>query len=220
MHVEEAMTKNVVCCEASDTLDHAAQLMWTHDCGCLPVCSHDQGEHHALGVITDRDICMCALFRHEPLSSMTVGQAMAKQLQSCRPSDSLLGVHRVMSEMRLRRLPVLDRGGNLIGMITLSDLARRSGPEFTDEAQATSVKDTLAMICEPSTRVAMQTAPGEQEAAPRVDDGMPLDREPVNYEPDRSGTLGSIASVKSEAQGGPPDGDGPRPPHPTYRFGR
>jgi CBS domain-containing protein len=148
MYVEDVMTKTVACCDAADSLEYAAQLMWTTDCGSLPVCSHQDGRHHAIGMITDRDICMSALFEHKPLASVKVGEAMAKQLLSCQPNDRLRDAERTMRETRVRRLPVLDGSGSLIGMITLSDLARRATEDFHDRSEV-DVKDTLATICKP-----------------------------------------------------------------------
>jgi CBS domain-containing protein len=58
--------------------------MWDHDCGCLPVCGGD-GATRVVGVITDRDICMHALFQSKPLQELRVSEGMAKQVQVCRP---------------------------------------------------------------------------------------------------------------------------------------
>ena len=64
MRVEQLMSRPVHCCRPEDTLACAAQLMWDHDCGCVPVVAAD-GTGLA-GIITDRDICMCAYFQNKP----------------------------------------------------------------------------------------------------------------------------------------------------------
>ena len=66
MRVDQIMTEQVSWCGTEDSLAQAAQLMWNHDCGCLPVCSGN-GENRVVGVVTDRDICMSALFMSKPL---------------------------------------------------------------------------------------------------------------------------------------------------------
>jgi CBS domain-containing protein len=154
MRVEQLMARPVHCCRQEDTLARAAQLMWEHDCGCLPVCGGD-GLARVAGVITDRDICMCALFQNKPLQQLRVSEAMAKQIQVCRPSDSLAKAERMMRDARVRRLPVVDEEDVLVGMISLADLAQeaaRKRSAAAPEVTETEVGDTLAAICEPLHR--------------------------------------------------------------------
>jgi CBS-domain-containing membrane protein len=154
MQVEHLMSKQVVCCSPEDSLSRAAQLMWDHDCGCLPVCTGN-GASRVSGVITDRDICMSALFQGRALAELKVADAMSRQVYTCRPTDSLADVERIMSEARIRRLPVVDAEGSLVGMITLADLAREAERESTYPRRAISGQEiglTLASICQPATR--------------------------------------------------------------------
>jgi CBS domain-containing protein len=154
MRVEQLMTKQVKSCGPDDALDRAAQLMWDTDCGCLPVCCGD-GVNRVIGVITDRDICMSALFQGKALRELRVSDAMSKQLQVCRRSDSLASAEKTMCEARIRRLPVVDDQGALIGMLTLADLAREAARESTTpkrEITENEVGDTLAAICQPSAQ--------------------------------------------------------------------
>lgn len=148
MEVGEVMTTQVQSCAPEDSLEHAAQLMWEHDCGCLPVCTGSDGETRTIGVITDRDICMCALFEGAPLSQLRVTQAMAKQVLGCQPDDSLEQAARVMQGARVRRLPVLSARGDLLGMVSLADLAREAERERR-EAAVSAIGHTFAAIVEP-----------------------------------------------------------------------
>jgi CBS domain-containing protein len=153
MQVERLMTKQVKSCSPSDTLERAAQLMWDGDCGCLPVCAGD-GINRVVGMITDRDICMSALFEGKALRELTVSGAMAKQLLSCKAGDALTDAEKTMREARIRRLPVLDEQGALIGIIGLADLAREAARERSaakQEITESEVGDTLAAICESSS---------------------------------------------------------------------
>jgi CBS-domain-containing membrane protein len=154
MQVEHLMSKQVVSCTPEDSLARAAQLMWDHDCGCLPVCLADD-THRVTGVITDRDICMHALFEGRPLAEMRVADAMSRQLYTCKPSDSLADVERIMCEAKIRRLPVVNAEGSLVGMITLADLAREAERESAYPRRAISGQEiglTLASICQPAAR--------------------------------------------------------------------
>jgi CBS-domain-containing membrane protein len=152
MRVEQIMARPAQYCRTEDTL--AAQLMWDHDCGCLPVSGGD-GATRVVGMITDRDICMCALFHNEPLQNLRVSHAMARQVQACKPGDSLADAERTMRAARIRRLPVVDDDGTLVGMISLADLAQEASRESTattQEISETEVGDTLAAICRPLHR--------------------------------------------------------------------
>jgi CBS domain-containing protein len=151
MQVGDVMTKQVQCCSPEDSLAHAARLMWDHDCGCLPVCSGGDGGVRTVGMITDRDVCMCALFEHAPLSELRVGQAMTRHVLGCQPGDSLEQAERVMQSGRVRRLPVLNPQGDLLGVVSLADLAREAEREGGSrivgrDIVAADVGHTLAAI--------------------------------------------------------------------------
>jgi CBS domain-containing protein len=132
MPVEQVMTRPVHCCRPEDTLARAAQLMWDYDCGCLPVIGSN-GAERVVGMVTDRDVCMCALFEGSPLGAIKVSRAMAKQVQAWRPDDSLADAERVMREARVRRLPVVDEIDMLVGMVSLADVAQAAERESRAE---------------------------------------------------------------------------------------
>lgn len=156
MRVEEVMSKQVHCCRPEDSLAHAAQLMWEHDCGSVPVCAaSDGGPNRVVGMITDRDICMNALFKGKALSDLAVGEAMSRQVHSCRPGDSLYHAEKIMRDSRIRRLPVLSEQGAPVGMLSLADLAREAARERAGtrhEITATEIGDTLASISQSAAR--------------------------------------------------------------------
>jgi CBS domain-containing protein len=154
MRVEQLMTKQVHTCGPEDTLERAAQLMWDYDCGSLPVCSGD-GPSKAVGMITDRDIAMCAMFHPKSLRELPVSEAMARNLRVCRPTDSVEDAESVMRDAQVRRLPVVDSDERVVGMISLADLAREAARESggaPQEITETQVGDTLAAICAAPTR--------------------------------------------------------------------
>jgi CBS domain-containing protein len=151
MRVAEIMTQAVQICRPEDTLEDVAQLLWDHDCGCLPVVSGN-GAMRVVGLITDRDVCMCALFHKKPLADLDASEAMSKQVFACRPSNAVSVAEKLMGGARIRRLPVLDEEDRLVGMLSLADLAcnaaqqaRQPRPPLTE----TEVGDTLAAICQP-----------------------------------------------------------------------
>lgn len=121
MQIESVMTCKVRFCRKDDSLEEAARVMWDADCGCLPVVDHC-GE--LVGVITDRDICMAAYRRGEPLRQLRVADAMTKTVIICRAEDSTQHAERLMSTHRVRRLPVVGGRGELVGMLSRTDIAR------------------------------------------------------------------------------------------------
>jgi CBS domain-containing protein len=148
--VAEIMTPHVYTCRVGDTLDRAARLMWDHDCGAIPVLD-DRG--HTVSMVTDRDICMAAYTRGEPLWRIPVTVAASHSLHSV-PSDASVAVaHHLMKMHRIRRLPVLDRGGNLVGILSLTDIARsaRASREPAEPLHVEQVISTLAEVCRPSS---------------------------------------------------------------------
>ena len=149
MQIKEIMSQPVVTCPAGSTLEHAARLMWQYDCGIIPVTAPDG---RLAGVVTDRDICMCALFTGKALRDLSVADAMAKDLLACSPSDSVEAAERTMREAHIRRLPVVDDEQTLLGMISLADLAREAYREQSQSQREITARDicgTLAVICEP-----------------------------------------------------------------------
>ena len=153
VRVGELMTRKVATCGPDDTLDRAAQLMWDNDCGCIPVCVLNDAVR-PIGIITDRDVCMSALFHGSRLSQLRVRDAMSRSVWSCGPGNSIMEAERIMREAKIRRIPVVDANGALVGLISLADLAREADREQTSPTQTLTgdeVGVTLARIC--ATRI-------------------------------------------------------------------
>lgn len=153
MLVEQLMNRPPVSCGATDSLHRAAGLMIEHDCGALPVVDESG---HPCGILTDRDICIAAHQLGLPLESITAAQAMTRELHTCRAGDPVGVAERIMSKCRVRRVPVVDQEGALVGIITLGDLAREADHE--DGRRRPDVSDgdvsrTLAAIVEPNQPV-------------------------------------------------------------------
>ena len=150
MNVEQVMTRDVTACRPEDSLVRAAQIMWEHDRGCVPVLD---GGGRVVAVITDRDVCMAAYTRGLPLRDMSVGSAASRRLISVVAGDEVATAEQLMREYQIRRLPVVDSAGKLLGMLSTTDLARRArdGHRF-EELSAEGVVKTLAAICTPRPR--------------------------------------------------------------------
>jgi CBS domain-containing protein len=147
MRVERLMTRDVRTCHAEDTLAKAADAMWDSDIGCLPVVDRDG---RVLSVVTDRDIAMCAHFLGRPLGEIRVSDAMSKRLATVQECADLELVEDVMRMAQVHRVPVVNRGGLLRGIITLNDLAHhRHGKAVGEGVSPDEVATTLAAVSTP-----------------------------------------------------------------------
>jgi CBS domain-containing protein len=167
MRIDQLMSRNVQFCTPDDTLDRAAYLMWSNDCGSIPVCAGTDGSQRVVGMLTDRDICMAAMFQGKPLRELRASDAMSRELRSCRPSDQPADVERLMREQQIRRVPVTDSDGSLVGIVSLADLAREANMSDSQGKHSISeseVGDTLAAIVEPSHRSTSRASPPRPQA--------------------------------------------------------
>lgn len=141
MKVEDVMTSEVYTCPMNATARDALAAMWTYDIGVLPIVDE---ENRVQGVITDRDCAMACLLRGQAPQQIPVAAVTSRLVWSVTPEDSLEHAERVMEDHQVRRLPVLDNNGHLLGIVTLADLMRTRNDEITAE-----VGRTLAAITTP-----------------------------------------------------------------------
>jgi CBS domain-containing protein len=120
----EVMTKRLTTLRADFTLQEAAQLMRDSNVGMLPVVD---AERRLLGVLTDRDIVVRALHEDRRPSTTKVQDVMSSDdLECVTPDDSVHHVIELMGRKQVRRVPVVDQGNKLVGIIALADLATRA----------------------------------------------------------------------------------------------
>jgi CBS domain-containing protein len=129
--VREVMTAPVQSCSPDDALNVPAKMMWDGDLGSVPVVD---AERRVIAMITDRDIAMAGYTTGRPLPELQVHSAMSKRVFVCHPDDTLGDAEAVMRTARVRRLPVLDDEGRLVGILSLADLARHYAPPLPGDA--------------------------------------------------------------------------------------
>ncbi|HET7216969.1 MAG TPA: CBS domain-containing protein, partial [Vicinamibacterales bacterium] len=111
----DVMTREPVYCVPSDTAAHAADLMRAHDIGSLPVV--DSGESGRLvGIVTDRDLVVKVVAGTRAVNEATVRDAMTPDPWRCHPEDTVDRAAAVMAERQVRRLPIVDAEGRLVGI--------------------------------------------------------------------------------------------------------
>jgi CBS domain-containing protein len=126
--ISEVMTRGVEVIRPDETLQRAAQLMDELNIGALPVCRNDQ----LVGMITDRDITVRATAAGMEPTQHCVSEVMTEQTRWCTEDQSTDEVMRQMGDVQIRRLPVLDEHGHVVGIVSLGDLATRQS-QHTDE---------------------------------------------------------------------------------------
>ena len=139
--VRSLMTTHVHTCPADGSLARAAQVMWETDCGAVPVVSYDR----VVGIVTDRDVCMASYTQGRRLEDIRVDGAMSKALFSCGPDESIGAALAIMADKRVRRLPVLNENGKLLGIISISDVTRWAR-SLANPAVEAALTDALAAI--------------------------------------------------------------------------
>ena len=137
MQVRDAMTTDVELASPNQTIRQAALLMDKIDCGALPVADKDS----LVGMITDRDIAVRAVATGKGPKTL-VREIMSEEVLYCFEDQDLEEVARNIANVKVRRLPVLNREKRLVGILSLGDMARNANG--TDPAA-----DALKAISEP-----------------------------------------------------------------------
>lgn len=123
IRVEEIMNPTVRTCTAETDLAAVTAIMRDNDCGMLPVVDVLQ---NVVGVITDRDVCLTLGGDTRPAASVRVAGIMTRRVWSCRERDSIESALHTMASNQVRRLPVLDEGGRLRGILSMNDIVLRA----------------------------------------------------------------------------------------------
>jgi len=129
MKVKDAMTREVRVMRPAETLYDAARAMEAMDIGALPVADHDR----LIGMVTDRDLVVRAL-AHCKGPTTRIREVMSAEVRYCYDDEDLEHVAANMAELRVRRLPVVDREKRLVGIISLGDIAMCEGRATAGEA--------------------------------------------------------------------------------------
>jgi len=119
MKVSQLMTKNVSVADLATTLEEIATMMRDEDAGAIPVLDDEK----VVGIVTDRDIVVrCIAEGRDPVGT-TSEDILSADLTTIRPNDDVDVAARVMAQRQVRRLPVVDESGKLLGMLSLGDIA-------------------------------------------------------------------------------------------------
>lgn len=117
----------------SDTIDHIAQLMKSENIGPVPIVENQQ-TLKLIGIVTDRDLAIKVLADGLDPKSVRVEEVMVRDLVTCHPDDDVQKALTAMEVHKVRRLPVVDDKGAIVGIIAQADIAiRLDQPKKTAE---------------------------------------------------------------------------------------
>jgi len=138
MLVKEIMTRNVDVVAPGDTLEQAARKMSELNVGPMPVCEGNR----VVGILTDRDITVRATAAGSDPKATLVYEAMTQELVNCYEDQDVAEAAALMKEKQIRRLLVLNRSNDLVGIVSLGDLVTETG----DRGQSA---DVLQKVSQP-----------------------------------------------------------------------
>ncbi|MCE5197448.1 MAG: CBS domain-containing protein [Armatimonadota bacterium] len=139
MNVNEIMTTDLVTCNPNETLTQAAAKLQDADIGACPVVVQDS----LVGIVTDRDITVRAVAKGFDPNSTHISDVMSKNLVTGTPSMPVEDACRLMEDNQVRRLPIVDNQGKLVGIVAQADLA-------LDLDEEEMIAEVVEKISEPS----------------------------------------------------------------------
>jgi CBS domain-containing protein len=135
MVIGDVCTRDVVCASRETTAAAAAKLMRQHHVGDVVVIDRADAERMPIGIVTDRDIVVEVVALGVDPNAVTLGDMMSwGQLVTAQESDSYADTLRLMHDKGVRRIPVINRMGVLVGIISIDDILPRFVVEFSEMA--------------------------------------------------------------------------------------
>jgi CBS domain-containing protein len=150
MKVSQAMSRDVETVRSGQTIKDVAQRMDRQGIGYFPVC--DRGR--LVGIITDRDVtCRVVADARDPAATK-VRDIMSKAVAYCFEDDEFEAAVRLMEQNRIRRIPILDRREHLVGILSLTDVARMAPHRLTAAlVEAVSRETPLSVTLNPAAEI-------------------------------------------------------------------
>lgn len=129
MRVRDIMTPSPACGNPGDTLEAIARLMVVHDCGSIPICEGAR----IVGLVTDRDIVVRAVAAGRNPIDLKASDVMSHPIATIESDADLSTAVHTMEENQVRRIPVVDGQGTLVGVLSQADVARNASAAQSGE---------------------------------------------------------------------------------------
>lgn len=130
MICSEIMTTDPECCVPTDPVMKAAQLMKSEDVGPIPIVEDKDGKKLA-GIVTDRDLAIKVVAEARDPKTTSIEEVMTEAVITCKETDDVDKVLKLMEDHQVRRIPVVDKSDHLLGIIAQADVATRLGARTT-----------------------------------------------------------------------------------------
>jgi CBS domain-containing protein len=127
--IKDAMTSNPKTVTSDQTVADAAKIMKQEDAGVVPIVEGDR----LVGVVTDRDITITVVAEGKDPQSTRVTEIASRDLVTVDPQQDLDEALRLMAQHQVRRLPVVEEDGRLVGVVAQADVARHADERKTGE---------------------------------------------------------------------------------------
>ena len=128
-NIRELMTKEPHALASGATVMEAARMMRDEDTGIVPVVDGDK----LVGTVTDRDIAIRVVAEGKSPETVTVGEIASRELVTIDPQQELDEALRLMARHQVRRLPVVEEDGKLVGIVAQADIARNASDVQTGD---------------------------------------------------------------------------------------
>jgi len=142
--VEDVMVKGVRFCHPDTNLAAVAKIFWEEGCGALPVVENGR----AIGMITDRDVAIALGTRNARACDTLVRDVALPKVFFCLAQDDIHTALNTMRAQQVRRLPVVDHAGALVGILSLDDIVLLAGERLPSALSYSDVVDTMKAIYE------------------------------------------------------------------------
>ncbi len=128
MNIREIMTSNPTCCLPEDTAQTVARIMCKANVGSIPVIS-DRQSKKLTGIVTDRDLCCSVLAEGLDPKTTSIRDHMHKNPVVCRADERVESAEHAMQKHQVRRVPVVDEKGSVVGIVSQADIALKHEPQ-------------------------------------------------------------------------------------------
>ena len=125
--IRDVMTSEPRTIDAGQSVAYAAKMMRDEDVGLAPIVEDDK----LIGMLTDRDIAIRVVAEGRNPDEVTVREVASRQVVTVDPQQDLDEALRIMAKHQVRRLPVVEEDGRLVGIVAQADVAREGNDKQT-----------------------------------------------------------------------------------------
>ena len=160
MKVQDLMNPDVQYADNFASVADVIVIMEKFDCGAVPILNQ---QDKVIGMITDRDICLALGPRPIPAAGIAITDILSRKVFACGPEEDIAAALETMKKKKVRRLPVIDTLGRLVGILSMDDIVLRAEPEKADEKSdlgyGRTVKTLKAIYKRPVTKPELAAHP-------------------------------------------------------------